>query len=76
MMKAQSGRFSNSCELCRSLSLRRAAHWARWNKMKLKSTGIYRREESKQGYHSKKLQYVYYAFYPLHLLILGCLRFV
>lgn len=30
----------------------------------------------KQGYHSKKLQYVYYAFYPLHLLILGCLRFV
>ena len=30
----------------------------------------------KQGYHSKRLQYVYYAFYPLHLLILGCLRFV
>lgn len=30
----------------------------------------------KQGYHSKKLQYAYYAFYPLHLLILGCLRFV
>ena len=30
----------------------------------------------RQGYHSKKLQYGYYAFYPLHLLILGCLRFV
>ena len=25
----------------------------------------------RQGYHSKTLQYVYYAFYPLHLLILG-----
>lgn len=25
----------------------------------------------KQGYHSKWLQYVYYAFYPVHLLILG-----
>jgi hypothetical protein len=28
----------------------------------------------RQGYHSKKLQYFYYAFYPLHLLILGCLK--
>jgi len=28
----------------------------------------------KQGYHSKALQYVYYAFYPLHLLILGILK--
>lgn len=25
----------------------------------------------KQGYHTKGLQYFYYAFYPLHLLILG-----
>ena len=30
----------------------------------------------RQGYHSKALQYFYYAFYPLHLLILGCLRFL
>lgn len=30
----------------------------------------------KQGYHSKWLQYVYYAFYPLHLLILGILKFL
>ncbi len=30
----------------------------------------------KQGYHSKKLQYFYYTFYPLHLLILGCLKFI
>ena len=30
----------------------------------------------KQGYHGKTLQYFYYAFYPLHLLILGCLRFL
>ena len=30
----------------------------------------------KQGYHSKPLQYVYYAFYPLHLLILGLLKFL
>ena len=30
----------------------------------------------KQGYHSKWLQYVYYGFYPLHLLILGCLKFI
>jgi hypothetical protein len=28
----------------------------------------------KQGYHSKGLQYVYYIFYPLHLLILGILK--
>lgn len=28
----------------------------------------------KQGYHSKGLQYFYYAFYPLHLLILGLLK--
>lgn len=30
----------------------------------------------KQGYHSKALQYAYYAFYPLHLLILGILKFL
>ena len=28
----------------------------------------------KQGYHSKALQYTYYAFYPAHLLILGLLK--
>ena len=28
----------------------------------------------KQGYHSKLLQYAYYAFYPLHLLILGLIK--
>ena len=28
----------------------------------------------KQGYHSKWLQYVYYGFYPLHLLVLGVLK--
>lgn len=28
----------------------------------------------KQGYHSKILQYVYYAFYPVHLLILGLIK--
>ena len=28
----------------------------------------------KQGYHSKWLQYFYYAFYPLHLLILGLIK--
>ena len=27
-----------------------------------------------QGYHSKKLQYIYYIFYPLHLLILGMIK--
>ena len=30
----------------------------------------------KQGYHNKILQYGYYVFYPLHLLILGVLRFL
>ncbi len=30
--------------------------------------------KGKQGYHSKALQYVYYSFYPAHLLILGILR--
>ena len=30
----------------------------------------------KQGYHSKALQYCYYAFYPVHLLILGSLKFL
>ena len=29
----------------------------------------------RQGCHSKKLQLVYYLFYPLHLLILGLLKF-
>lgn len=28
----------------------------------------------KQGYHSKILQYSYYLFYPLHLLILGMIK--
>lgn len=28
----------------------------------------------KQGYHSKWLQYTYYLFYPLHLLILGMIK--
>ena len=28
----------------------------------------------RQGCHSKKLQYLYYAFYPAHLLILGILQ--
>ena len=28
----------------------------------------------KQGYHSRALQYSYYAFYPVHLLILGILK--
>lgn len=30
----------------------------------------------KQGYHSKMLQYAYYAFYPVHLLILGIMKFL
>lgn len=30
--------------------------------------------KGKQGYHSKALQYSYYAFYPLHLLVLGLLK--
>lgn len=28
----------------------------------------------RQGYHSKPLQYIYYLFYPLHLLILGMIQ--
>lgn len=32
--------------------------------------------KGKQGYHSKALQYGYYLFYPLHLLILGLLKFL
>ncbi|MBR2894613.1 MAG: conjugal transfer protein TraX [Oscillospiraceae bacterium] len=28
----------------------------------------------RQGYHSKLFQYVYYAFYPVHLLILGIIK--
>ena len=32
--------------------------------------------KGKQGYHSKTLQYIYYAFYPLHLLILGIIKFL
>lgn len=34
---------------------------------------LYRGE---RGYHSKLLQFTYYAFYPLHLLILGILKFL
>ena len=30
--------------------------------------------KGKQGYHSKNLQWVYYIFYPLHLLILGVIK--
>ncbi|MBR2131149.1 MAG: conjugal transfer protein TraX [Oscillospiraceae bacterium] len=30
----------------------------------------------RQGYHSKPLQYLYYAFYPVHLLILGIIKFL
>ena len=30
----------------------------------------------KQGYHSKVLKYVYYAFYPIHLLILGIIKLI
>jgi hypothetical protein len=30
--------------------------------------------QGKQGYHSKKLQYIYYLFYPLHLFILGIIK--
>lgn len=32
--------------------------------------------KGEQGYHNKKLQYFYYIFYPLHLLILGVLKFL
>lgn len=28
----------------------------------------------KQGYHNKAVQYIYYAFYPIHLLILGIIK--
>ncbi len=30
--------------------------------------------KGKQGYHNKAVQYIYYAFYPLHLLILGIIK--
>jgi len=30
--------------------------------------------KGRQGYHSKILQYFYYAFYPIHLLILGVIK--
>ena len=30
----------------------------------------------KQGYHSKSFQYICYAFYPVHLLVLGLLKFL
>lgn len=30
----------------------------------------------KQGFHNKFLQYTYYAFYPVHLLILGILKMI
>lgn len=30
----------------------------------------------KQGYYSKKLQYVYYGFYPIHLLVLGLIKLI
>ena len=32
--------------------------------------------KGKQGFHNKWLQYFYYAFYPLHLLILGIVKFL
>jgi hypothetical protein len=32
--------------------------------------------KGEQGYYNKKLQYFYYIFYPLHLLILGVLKFL
>ena len=32
--------------------------------------------KGKQGYQSKAFQYFNYAFYPLHLLILGLLKFL
>lgn len=32
--------------------------------------------KGRQGYHSRALQYFYYAFYPLHLLILGVIKMV
>lgn len=30
--------------------------------------------KGKQGFYNKKLQYIYYIFYPLHLLILGIIK--
>ena len=30
----------------------------------------------KQGFYNKKLQYAYYLFYPLHLLVLGLLKII
>lgn len=30
--------------------------------------------KGKQGYYSKKMRYVYYMFYPIHLLILGIIK--
>jgi hypothetical protein len=32
--------------------------------------------KEKQGYHSKTFKYICYAFYPVHLLILGLLKFL
>ena len=32
--------------------------------------------KGEQGYHSKTLQLIYYAFYPVHLLILGLFKFI
>ena len=32
--------------------------------------------KGKQGYHSKNLQSLYYVFYPLHLFVLGILKFL
>lgn len=32
--------------------------------------------KGRQGYHSKAMQYFYYAFYPLHLLILGVMKYL
>ena len=30
--------------------------------------------KGEQGYHNKTMQYIYYTFYPLHLLILGIIK--
>ena len=32
--------------------------------------------KGRQGYHSKKIQFFYYAFYPMHLLILGIMKYL